>query len=104
MNWRTLIRSLPKGLTFREAASRLGQNYNSTRLAIHRYKYRAVDGRRFSQIVKRKIKVEAIDWRRSNIEIARELRCSRERVRQLRSSLGKPFVESRGRKPSKVTK
>ena len=98
MNWKKLIRSLPKGLTFTEAAARLGQDYNATRLAIHKYGYAAVDGRRYSQMPRRKIRVEDIDWSKSNIQIARELLASRERVRQLRKSNGKRFVESRGRK------
>lgn len=102
MNWRKLIQSLPKGLTFREAATRLGQDYNQTRLAIHRYRYRAVDGRAFSQVARRKIKAGAsINWLLPNIEIARKLGVSRERVRQLRLAAGKPMIESRGRKPKK---
>lgn len=102
MNWRALIKSLPPGLTFKEAAVRLGRPYNNTRLALHKYRYKAADGRAFSQRGQRKVRLEDIDWRQSNVEIARTFGASRELVRQLRKKLRKPFVEARGRKSNKI--
>lgn len=94
----TLIEALPPGLTFQEAALRLGVDYQACRRAIQKYGYRASDGRRYCQNSTRKLVPEKIDWRKSNIQIARELLISRERVRVVRSKIGKPLVESRGRK------
>lgn len=37
-----------------------------------------------------------IDWSMPNVDIARKMGVSRERVRQLRNNWGKPPVESRG--------
>ena len=98
MKWKSLIDSLPDGLTFSEAAKRLGLPYQATRQAIIRYRYPAVDGRRYGQRRVRRMVPESIDWRKSNIQIARELLVSRERVRIVRKALGKKRVESRGRK------
>lgn len=103
-NWSDLIACLPPGLTFSEAAARLGTDYQATRNAIKRYGYKAADGRKFSQNGRRKLVPENVNWKLSNIEIARRLKISRERVRFMRAQLNKPFVESRGRKPRKPTK
>jgi hypothetical protein len=100
MNWKALISRLPKGLTFTEVAKRLGTEYQSTRHAIIRYRYPAVDGRSYGQRRLRRLVPERIDWSLSNIEIARRLLVSRERVRVVRKALGKKRVEARGR-PSK---
>jgi hypothetical protein len=45
----------------------------------------------------RKVNPDKIDWRKSNIQIARELLVSRERIRFVRKRAGKPKVEARGR-------
>lgn len=89
---------IPPGLTYIEASRRLGLPYQTARLALKRERYRAVDGRQYSQRGERKIRTEDVDWKQSNIEIARQCGVSRERVRFLREKLGKPMVESRGRK------
>lgn len=94
--WKDLLRALPKGLTFIEVSRRLGMPYQRVRLAIHRHRYRASDGRRFC--CPRKIPVESIDWSESNASIARRFGVTRERIRVLRNREKKPFVESRGRK------
>lgn len=96
--WNRLLRSLPRGLSYLEAADRLGLHYQQVRNAIKRLGYRAIDGRRFSQNHRRKIRAEDVDWSMSNIAIARLFGVSKERVRAIRDRLGKPFVESRGRK------
>lgn len=97
-SWKSLISSLPRGLSYSEAATRLGRDYQAVRQAIIRHGYRAVDGRKFSQNGRRKFQYEGVDWRRSNVAIAREHGVSRELVRRVRDRLRKPFVESRGRK------
>lgn len=100
-SWKSLISSLPKGLSFTEAATRLGMDYQSVRAAIKRHGYKAVDGRRFSQNHNRKFWFEGVNWKMSNVEIAREHGVSRELVRRVRNRLCKPFVESRGRHTAK---
>lgn len=99
-NWKKLLRSLPRGLTFAEVAQRLGTPYQATRLAIIRYKYNAQDGRKYSQRNQRKLNPDQVNWRLSNKEIADQFGVSRERVRKVRERLGKPTVEARGRKPN----
>lgn len=94
--WKELFRSLPHGLSFGEVARRLGIPYQQVRIAIHEHGYKATDGRRFSS--RRIIPVEKIDWTQSNADISRKFDVSRERIRVLRKRLGKPFVESRGRR------
>lgn len=97
-----LVRSLPPGLSQIEVARRIGLPYQSARQVIARCKYKSADGRAFSQNTKRRLMAEQCDWKRSNADLAREFGVSRERVRQMRDQLGKPFVESRGRKPRSV--
>lgn len=99
--WKSLIDSLPPGLSYTEAATRLGKDYQCVRAAIKRHGYDAVDGRRFSQNHNRKFWFEGVDWKQSNADIGREHGVSRELVRRVRNRLGKPFVESRGRHTSK---
>lgn len=96
MNWKPLIKSLPRGLSFTEVARRLRQPYQSTRYAIRRYGYRAVDGRKFQNRM-RKLIPEKVDWKKRNVDIARELGVSRERVRVLRRAMKKRPVGHCGR-------
>lgn len=98
IDWPKIFRALPRGLTFSEVANRIGKPYQQTRNAIIKFGYRVTDGRKFSQNPKRKLRVEEADWTKSNMELANQFKVSRERVRFLRAQLGKPFVESRGRK------
>lgn len=97
-NWKDLIKSLPLGLTFSQAAKRLRRDYQCTRQALFKYRYRALDGRHTAQLKTRKVNPDKIDWRKSNIQIARELLVSRERIRFVRKHAGKAKVEARGRK------
>lgn len=94
--------SLPRGLTPTEISRRLGVDYHAALRLISRRRYRASDGRKFSQNHKRRLLPEQVDWTRSNADIAREFAVSRERVRVMRNRLRKKFVESRGRKPASV--
>jgi hypothetical protein len=98
-NYARALASLPAGLTAPEVAARLGVNTPQARILIGRHRYRAADGRTFSQHVTRKLNPDAVDWTQSNADIARQTGVSRERVRFLRKQLGLPFVESRGRRP-----
>lgn len=97
-HWKQLIESLPPGLSFSEASIRLCLDYQAVRNAIRRYEYKAIDGRRISQNNNRKCWYDDVDWKKSNIVIAREHGVSRELVRRIRKRLGHPRVESRGRK------
>lgn len=98
--YREAVRSLPPGLTQKEAACRLGLPYQTARQLIERHRYRAEDGRKFRS--GKKFLPDQADWTASNADLARQFGVSRERVRQWRKHLGKPFVESRGRKPASV--
>lgn len=103
MNWKDLIDCLPPGLTFSEAAKRLGKDYQAVRYAIIRHGYPAADGRRFSQNASRALDPAKVDWSLSNIEIARRLGISKQRVSKVRKQLNLPLVESRGRKKGTTT-
>ena len=94
------LRSLPKGLTFDEAARRMGIPYRRACYLMHKGGYAALDGRRFGQRKNRKLVPEKVNWKLPNTEIARQFKVSRERVRQARERLGKKAVENRGRKPN----
>jgi len=98
MNLAHLVKSLPFGLSYREAAARIGLPYQRVRLAMIRDKYPVADGRGFSQNGRRKLNPALLDWSKSNIALARQWKCSRERVRTLRQKLGLPKIESRGRR------
>ena len=97
-----MLAKLPKRLTHGEVASRLGTDYQATRRAIKRFRYPALDGRKFWQNSTRSLDPARVNWKFSNAAIARLHGVSRERVRQLREKLGKPFVESRGYWKKKV--
>ena len=97
-NWEQAIASLVASLTFQEVAKRLGVNYQVARRIINEYGYKAVDGRKFGQVENRKLEPDKVDWRMSNVDIARQFGVSRERVRFVRNYLGKPKIESRGRR------
>ena len=97
MNWKKVLASIPAGLSYSEVAARLGTDYSTTRVAIKQHRYKVADGRRFAQNATRILVPEDIDWRKPNIQIARELLISKQRVSFVRKQLGKAPVESRGR-------
>ena len=96
-DWPKLLSSLPHGLTIGEAAKRLNTPYLSTRAAIRMFGYPVIDGRKYGQRSNRKLKLDKVDWTKSNVAIARKFKVSRELVRLRRKQLGHPHVESRGR-------
>ena len=98
IDWKQKLRDLPAGLTYSEVASRIGVGYFTARSAMLKHHYDAPDGRWFSKRGSRKVKPDKVDWSMPNIAIAKVFRVSRERIRMIRKQLGKPFVESRGRK------
>lgn len=93
---------LPKGLSYGEAARRLGLDYQACRKLLLEQGYRATDGRTYAQNGKRRFPAEDADWTRSNVWLARRYGVSRNLVRMWRDRLGKPKVESRGRPRKKV--
>ena len=102
-NWKVLIASLPDGLSAVRAAHQLRQPYQRTRKAGRKFGYKFSDGRRFrwgenvAPPNRYVLDPRKVDWSLSNVEIARRLLISRERVRVVRKRLGMPFVEARGR-------
>lgn len=115
--WKTLISSLPTGLTITEAVGILGENYSSTRAYLHKFGYKFKDGRLGHHSERCKVDWDAMDWRQANIDIKRFLMrekgisVSKERVRVARLERKKPLVEARGRskphdykkKPKKIS-
>lgn len=83
-HWPKLIAKLPPGLSFGQAARKLRAPYTVVRYAIHRYGYPAVDGRSFGQRVRRILDPDKTDWRKSDLQIARELLISKQRVNRVR--------------------
>lgn len=83
-DWSKLLGELPPGLTFSQVAKRLKAPYGSTRIAIHCYRYPASDGRAHGQRLRRILDPEKVDWSKSDIEIARELLISKQRVNLVR--------------------
>jgi hypothetical protein len=97
INWKRELKKLPRGLTFTEVATRLGSSHSTAFYAIKRCGYRASDGRIFAQRSRRRLDPDKVDWKLSNIQIARSLGISKQRVSLVRKKLGKRPVESRGR-------
>lgn len=67
----------------------MGAKYDIGRYWLIRHKYKAADGRAYAwtpelKARRRKIDPEKIDWSKANVQIAREVGVSRERIRQLR--------------------
>jgi hypothetical protein len=87
-NWPALIERLPEGLTTHQIARRFRVPYLTAWRAARRFGYPAVDGRRMGQRHRRKLKPELVDWRKSNVEIARELLVSRQLVSFVRHRQG----------------
>ena len=82
-----LLVRLPSGLTFTQVSRRLRVNYLQAFRAAHKFGYAATDGRHLAQRHRRLFDPEKVDWKKSNIQIARELLVSRERVRQVRNKV-----------------
>jgi transposase len=90
-DWKKLIKSLPPGLTAKEASKYLNLNYSTVRGWMLEFKYKFADGRSQAWPVKRRLSASMIDprkvnWAWPNIRIAEHFGVSRERVRQLRGT------------------
>ena len=83
-NWPALFSKLSPGLTFGELARRFHVPYLTALRAAHKFGYAAKDGRHLAQRHRRKLNPELVDWRKSNIQIARELLVSRQLVSVVR--------------------
>lgn len=83
--WGEMLASVEPGLRLAELAGRLKQPYATVQRWAAFFGYPILDGRR-----ERAARVDwrRIDWRKTNIQIARELGVSRERVRQVRRTAG----------------
>lgn len=79
-----LLARLPSGLTFTQVSRRLRVNYLQAFRAAHKYGYQATDARHLAQRHRRKLNPELVDWRKPNIQIARELLVSRQLVSMVR--------------------
>ena len=86
-DWPSLFKRIPPGLTFAQVAKRLRTPYANTLRQIHLHGYPAVDGRTHSQDFRRVLDPDKVDWRKSDLTIARELLISRQRVHKVRQGL-----------------
>lgn len=105
-DWDQIVAALPANLTVTQAASLLHRNYTTVRKNLRQRNYPARNGHKCRFVFsppQTQVKWESVNWRLSNIAIARQRGVSREIVRRMRNRLGKPFVESRGAKPKKGT-
>lgn len=101
---KSLVEKLPPNLTAWQAAAMLRQPYARMRSLLLKHGYAAVDGRRIRWKLgppKWRVPWGKINWRLSNIQIARKHRVSREIVRRMRNRFNMPFVEARGAKKGK---
>lgn len=94
--WTRVVKALPTGMTVDQVARlfRRSPALVKRRLAGVGYKVK-LPSRRTYQLPEW---VTKADWTMPNVEIAAKFGVSRERVRQFRVKLKKPFVESRGKK------
>ncbi|HEY2585200.1 MAG TPA: hypothetical protein VGI81_05500 [Tepidisphaeraceae bacterium] len=89
--WAEMLDSVEPGLKLAELVGRLKQPYATVQRWAAFFGYPIRDGRR-----ERPARVDwrRIDWRKTNVQIARELGVSRERVRQVRRTSGIAPVET----------
>jgi hypothetical protein len=100
--WKELIESLPTGLTQPQAANRLRRAVGAVRYWIKQLGYKHADGRCIAwtearKQARRKVSHSLIDWKQTNVAIAKQHGLSRERVRQIRSALKLAKVNGRKR-------
>lgn len=90
--WRNEIDRMPDGLTLAQAAKRLEKAYvyTSIQLRKHGYKVRDTRGGFHGKKKLTPDKIKNIDWSRRDADLGRKYRVSRERMRQVRKSVGKP--------------
>ncbi len=87
--WAVLVGQLERGLSLQTAVRKLGKNYGIARYWLKRLGYQYSDART-AWTVERKRKSrwfdhDRIDWSQPNVQIARQFKVSRERIRQLRN-------------------
>jgi hypothetical protein len=90
-HWVKLVRSIPPGMSQLDAARYLNRKGSTVRYWLLKLKYRDSDGRRhWPERRKEKFRTinpHAVDWKQTNVAIAKQHGVSRERVRQLRRDL-----------------
>jgi hypothetical protein len=79
--WHSRLSELPAGLSLREMVKRLGEPYASLAFWARRFDYPFTKLRRGR---KSSINWDQVDWTQKNSELARALKVSGERVRQVR--------------------
>lgn len=88
--WLPKLQSLPPGLNAREAAQRIGVSEVYVRTLLRQYGYEPARGN-YGWNAKIPIKTwKKVNWSMRDCDIARELKVTRERVRQMRLSCGCP--------------
>lgn len=94
--WATLIRALPEELSVSTVSKIFKRSVITTRrkLIEHGYRFKHREPREYVMPTW----AQKADWKMPNIDIARKFGITKERVRVFRKQLGKPKVESRGRK------
>jgi hypothetical protein len=87
-------------MSYREVARKLRCNYWTANKWCKRFGYHSEDGRKngHERVAALLLDFAGVDWRKSNQAISNERGQTREWIRQVRQTLGKKKVESRGRK------
>jgi hypothetical protein len=86
-----LLKRLHPGMTISEVAKHLGSPYQITRRLVLRHGYHRLDGRRFAQQFRRLLDPNSADWKKSNLQLARQFLVSKQRV----SIVRKQFINSK---------
>lgn len=89
--WAQRLASVEPGLRLTDLAARLKQPYATVQRWAAFFGYPILDARRDRSA---RVNWGRVDWRKSNVQLARELGVSRERVRQVRRTAGIAPVES----------
>lgn len=97
--WKSLIDTIPPGLTYQESASFIGKSYHQTYYWMREFRIRPPQRAGVGQLrFKSRMTWGPVDWTLRDVDIARKMGKTRERVRQVRQILKMPKVGKVGRR------
>lgn len=88
--WRQRVAALPPGLTMDGVREHFGCSSQRVYQLAHLYGYELTKVKRGRTLKVTPKQWDAVDWTQRDVDIARRLNISRERVRQVRNLKGKP--------------
>jgi hypothetical protein len=97
--WRDRLATIQPGLPLQELQRRFDASYSTVHKWVRHFGYTICDLRGQTPSW---VDWTEVDWRQSNVAIARALNVSRERVRQVRLEIGEPKVLDRTGSRSQV--